>query len=134
MSSAGICQFPSEKDQNGESHPMTDLKTTQKDYLSLPTRSNKYRESQTIFETKPPMSSGFPLEASDVQVQLRKKSKCAQRSKQIRKPRATGLHAWWSQAGADTHHNLCPVMFRATVSKEVVPVCHFWALWHSWES
>ncbi|XP_015272595.1 PREDICTED: G-protein-signaling modulator 1 [Gekko japonicus] len=69
MSSAGVFQFPSEKDQNGESHPMTDLKTTGKDYLSLPARSNNY--SQTIFETKPPVPSGFPLEASDVQVQLK---------------------------------------------------------------
>ncbi|XP_077161827.1 G-protein-signaling modulator 1 isoform X2 [Paroedura picta] len=63
-------QFPSQKDQNGESHPMTDLKTAGKEFLSLPARSYKSTKSQTIFETKPPLSSRFPLEACDVQVQL----------------------------------------------------------------
>ncbi|XP_060106637.1 G-protein-signaling modulator 1 [Heteronotia binoei] len=58
MSSAG-------KDQNGESHPVTDL--------SLPARSSKCRESQTILEAKPPVSRSFPLEASGVQVRLKLK-------------------------------------------------------------
>ncbi|XP_048368341.1 G-protein-signaling modulator 1 [Sphaerodactylus townsendi] len=69
--SPGTLQFPSGKDQNGESHYVTDLKSTGKEYLSLPAGSSKYRESQTVFEAKSPMSSGFPLEASDVRVQLK---------------------------------------------------------------
>nr|XP_056716187.1 G-protein-signaling modulator 1 [Euleptes europaea] len=71
VNSPGTLQFPAEKDQNGESHHVTDLKTTEKEYLSLPAGSSKYRESQTLFETKSPMSCGFPLEASDVRVQLK---------------------------------------------------------------
>ncbi|XP_054853264.1 G-protein-signaling modulator 1 isoform X2 [Eublepharis macularius] len=71
MNNPGVLHFPPEKDQNGERHHLTVLKTPGRDYLPLPALSSKHRESQTILETKPPMSSGFPLEASDVQVQLK---------------------------------------------------------------
>ncbi|KAM3825375.1 G-protein-signaling modulator 1 [Vipera latastei] len=66
MNSLELLRFPSEKDQNGESHHLGDLGITGKDSLPLSGRSHKYRQNPSLLE-------GYgesPLEASDVQVQL----------------------------------------------------------------
>ncbi|KAM8796768.1 G-protein-signaling modulator 1 [Eudromia elegans] len=70
MDSLDLLQFPSEKEQNGDSHHVGDLKITGKEFLSLPVRSKKYREHQPSAERRCPGSSPSPLDASEVRVQV----------------------------------------------------------------
>ncbi|XP_038020895.2 G-protein-signaling modulator 1 isoform X1 [Anas platyrhynchos] len=70
MDSLDLLKFPSEKDQNGDSHHMGDLKISGKEFLSLPARSKKYREHQHASERRPQGSSTSPLDASEVRVQV----------------------------------------------------------------
>ncbi|XP_063172289.1 G-protein-signaling modulator 1 [Candoia aspera] len=66
MNSLELLRFPSEKDQNGETHHLGNLGITGKDFLSLSARSHKCQENQSRLEG----GSDSPLETSDVQVQL----------------------------------------------------------------
>ncbi|XP_053138472.1 G-protein-signaling modulator 1 isoform X2 [Hemicordylus capensis] len=70
MSSFDLLRFPSEKDQNGENHPVGELKIARKDFLSLPVRANKCRDHQAVWEGRPLVSGESPLETTDVQVQV----------------------------------------------------------------
>eukprot|EP00075_Anas_platyrhynchos_P002415 XP_005022767.1 G-protein-signaling modulator 1 isoform X1 [Anas platyrhynchos] len=70
MDSLDLLKFPSEKDQNGDSHHVGDLKISGKEFLSLPARSKKYREHQHASERRPQGSSTSPLDASEVRVQV----------------------------------------------------------------
>ncbi|XP_075761708.1 G-protein-signaling modulator 1 isoform X3 [Pelodiscus sinensis] len=70
MDSLDLLKFPSEKEQNGDSHHMGDLKITGKDFLSLPVRSKKYQENQSGSERKIQESHLSPVDASDVRVQV----------------------------------------------------------------
>ncbi|XP_040386938.1 G-protein-signaling modulator 1 isoform X5 [Anser cygnoides] len=70
MDSLDLLKFPSEKDQNGDSHHVGDLKISGKEFLSLPARSKKYREHQPTSERRPQGSSTSPLDASEVRVQV----------------------------------------------------------------
>ncbi|XP_024062414.2 G-protein-signaling modulator 1 isoform X1 [Terrapene carolina triunguis] len=70
MDSLDLLKFPSEKEQNGDSHHMGNLKITGKDFLSLPVRSKKYQENQSSSERKSQDSSTSPLDASDVRLQV----------------------------------------------------------------
>uniref|UniRef100_A0A8D2LS68 G protein signaling modulator 1 n=1 Tax=Varanus komodoensis TaxID=61221 RepID=A0A8D2LS68_VARKO len=66
MSNLDLLTLPSEKDQNGVTHHRGELKLAGKDFLPLPIRSHKYRESQSMLEGRPPEPSASPLETSDV--------------------------------------------------------------------
>ncbi|CAM4569431.1 unnamed protein product [Lepidochelys olivacea] len=70
MDSLDLLKFPSEKEQNGDSHHMGNLKITGKDFLSLPVRSKKYHENQSNSERKSQESNMSPLDASDVRLQV----------------------------------------------------------------
>ncbi|KAM9117014.1 G-protein-signaling modulator 1 isoform 3-T5 [Pangshura tecta] len=70
MDSLDLLKFPSEKEQNGDSHHMGNLKITGKDFLSLPVRSKKYQENQSSSERKSQDSNTSPLDASDVRLQV----------------------------------------------------------------
>ncbi|CAM5163871.1 unnamed protein product [Eretmochelys imbricata] len=70
MDSLELLKFPSEKEQNGDSHHMGNLKITGKDFLSLPVRSKKYHENQSNSERKSQESNMSPLDASDVRLQV----------------------------------------------------------------
>ncbi|XP_054076119.1 G-protein-signaling modulator 1 isoform X4 [Rissa tridactyla] len=70
MDSLDLLKFPSEKDQNGDSHHVGDLKISGKEFLSLPARSKKYREHQSSSERKSQGSSTSPLDTSEVRVQV----------------------------------------------------------------
>ncbi|XP_074829881.1 G-protein-signaling modulator 1 isoform X4 [Natator depressus] len=70
MDSLDLLKFPSEKEQNGDSHHMGNLKITGKDFLSLPVRSKKYHENQFNSERKSQESNMSPLDASDVRLQV----------------------------------------------------------------
>ncbi|KAG6938378.1 G-protein signaling modulator 1, partial [Chelydra serpentina] len=70
MDSLDLLKFPSEKEQNGDSHHMGNLKITGKDFLSLPVRSKKYQENQSSSERKSQESNTSPLDASDVRLQV----------------------------------------------------------------
>ncbi|KAF7237231.1 G-protein-signaling modulator 1 [Varanus komodoensis] len=70
MSNLDLLTLPSEKDQNGVTHHRGELKLAGKDFLPLPIRSHKYRESQSMLEGRPPEPSASPLETSDVCLQL----------------------------------------------------------------
>uniref|UniRef100_A0A8C4WP07 G protein signaling modulator 1 n=1 Tax=Gopherus evgoodei TaxID=1825980 RepID=A0A8C4WP07_9SAUR len=70
MDSLDLLKFPSEKEQNGDSHHMGNLKITGKDFLSLPVRSRKYQEIQSSSERKSQDSNMSPLDASDVRLQV----------------------------------------------------------------
>ncbi|KAM7144526.1 G-protein-signaling modulator 1 isoform 3-T3 [Macrochelys suwanniensis] len=70
MDSLDLLKFPSEKEQNGDSHHMGNLKITGKDFLSLPVRSKKYQENQSSSERKSQESNMSPLDASDVRLQV----------------------------------------------------------------
>ncbi|XP_029467870.1 G-protein-signaling modulator 1 [Rhinatrema bivittatum] len=70
MDSLDLLKFPAEKDQNGDSHHMGDLKITGRDFLSIPLRSKKYRESQVNSQKKSHDAGAMPLDTSDVQVQM----------------------------------------------------------------
>ncbi|XP_010077953.1 PREDICTED: G-protein-signaling modulator 1 [Pterocles gutturalis] len=70
MDSLDLLKFPSEKDQNGDSHHVGDLKISGKDFLSLPARSKKYREQHSGSERKSQGSSTSPLDTSEVRVQV----------------------------------------------------------------
>lgn len=70
MDSLDLLKFPSEKDQNGDSHHMRELKISGKEFLSLPVRTKKYREHQSSSERKSQGSSASPLDAGEVRVQV----------------------------------------------------------------
>ncbi|PKU38157.1 g-protein-signaling modulator 1 isoform x1 [Limosa lapponica baueri] len=70
MDSLDLLKFPSEKDQNGDSHHVGDLKISGKEFLSLSARSKKYREHQSSSERKSQGSSTSPLDTSEVRVQV----------------------------------------------------------------
>ncbi|EMP34621.1 G-protein-signaling modulator 1 [Chelonia mydas] len=70
MDSLDLLKFPSEKEQNGDSHHMGNLKIMGKDFLSLPVRSKKYHENQSNSERKSQESNMSPLDASDVRLQV----------------------------------------------------------------
>ncbi|XP_074968446.1 G-protein-signaling modulator 1 isoform X2 [Phalacrocorax aristotelis] len=70
MDSLDLLKFPSEKDQNGDSHHVGDLKISGKEFLSLPARSKKYREHQSSSERKSQGPSTSPLDTSEVRVQV----------------------------------------------------------------
>ncbi|XP_051492844.1 G-protein-signaling modulator 1 isoform X2 [Apus apus] len=70
MDSFDLLKFPSEKDQNGDSHHMGGLKISGKEFLSLPARSKKYQEHQSSSERKSHGSSTSPLDTSEVRVQV----------------------------------------------------------------
>ncbi|XP_050782919.1 G-protein-signaling modulator 1 isoform X4 [Gopherus flavomarginatus] len=70
MDSLDPLKFSSEKEQNGDSHHMGNLKITGKDFLSLPVRSKKYQEIQSGSERKFQDSNTSPLDASDVRLQV----------------------------------------------------------------
>ncbi|XP_066057046.1 G-protein-signaling modulator 1 isoform X4 [Chamaea fasciata] len=70
MDSLDLLKFPSEKDQNGDSHHVGELKISGKEFLSLPARTKKYREHQPSSERKPQGSSASPLDAGEVRVQV----------------------------------------------------------------
>ncbi|XP_063000735.1 G-protein-signaling modulator 1 isoform X1 [Elgaria multicarinata webbii] len=70
MNNLDLLRFPSEKDQNGANLHTGDLKITGRDFLSLPVRSHKYRENQSVLEGKAPETSESPLETSDVRLQV----------------------------------------------------------------
>ncbi|XP_069627214.1 G-protein-signaling modulator 1 isoform X6 [Haliaeetus albicilla] len=77
MDSLDLLKFPSEKDQNGDSHHMGDLKISGKEFLSLPARSKKYREHQSSSERKSQGSSTSPLDTSEVRVQVSQSDCCS---------------------------------------------------------
>ncbi|XP_032623449.1 G-protein-signaling modulator 1 isoform X3 [Chelonoidis abingdonii] len=70
MDSLDLLKFPSEKEQNGDSHHMGNLKIPGKDFLSLPGRSKKYQENQSSSKRKSQDSNTSPLDASDVRLQV----------------------------------------------------------------
>ncbi|XP_051663611.1 G-protein-signaling modulator 1 isoform X6 [Manacus candei] len=70
MDSLDLLKFPSEKDQNGDSHHVGDLKISGKEFLSLPARTRKYREHQSSLERKSQGPSASPLDAGEVRVQV----------------------------------------------------------------
>ncbi|XP_071673644.1 G-protein-signaling modulator 1 isoform X2 [Patagioenas fasciata] len=70
MDSLDLLKFPSEKDQNGDSHHVGDLKISGKEFLSLPARSKKYREHQSSSGRKSQGSNTSPLDTSEVRVQV----------------------------------------------------------------
>ncbi|XP_025049526.1 G-protein-signaling modulator 1 isoform X3 [Alligator sinensis] len=70
MDSLDLLKFPSEKEQNGDSHHMGDLKLAGKDFLPLPVRSKRYRENQPSSERKSQESSTSPLDTRDVRVHV----------------------------------------------------------------
>ncbi|XP_061867736.1 G-protein-signaling modulator 1 isoform X2 [Colius striatus] len=71
MDSLDLLKFPSEKDQNGDSHHVGDMKISGKEFLSLPARSKRYREHQSGSErSQRPSASPSPLDTSQVRVQL----------------------------------------------------------------
>ncbi|XP_010126310.1 PREDICTED: G-protein-signaling modulator 1-like, partial [Chlamydotis macqueenii] len=70
MDGLDLLKFASEKDQNGDSHHVGDLKISGKEFLSLPARSKKYREHQSSSERKSQGSSTSPLDTSEVRVQV----------------------------------------------------------------
>ncbi|KAM4696040.1 G-protein-signaling modulator 1 [Rhinophrynus dorsalis] len=65
MDSLDLITFPSEKEQNGDSHHTPGIK---KDFKSKPTRSKKYRDLQFSADTKAQNSP--PLGTIDVRVQM----------------------------------------------------------------
>uniref|UniRef100_A0A7M4EQ88 G-protein-signaling modulator 1 n=1 Tax=Crocodylus porosus TaxID=8502 RepID=A0A7M4EQ88_CROPO len=70
MDSLDLLKFPSEKEQNGDSHHMGDLKLAGKDFLPLPVRSKRYRENQPGLERKSQESSTSALDTRDVRVHV----------------------------------------------------------------
>ncbi|NWT59809.1 GPSM1 protein, partial [Erythrocercus mccallii] len=70
MDSLDLLKFPSEKEQNGDSHHVGELKISGKEFLSLPARTKRYREHQCSSGRKPQGSSASPLDAGQVQVQV----------------------------------------------------------------
>nr|XP_033818130.1 G-protein-signaling modulator 1 [Geotrypetes seraphini] len=70
MDSLDLLKFSVEKDQNGDSHHMGDFKITGRDFLSIPLRSRKYRESRFGFQKNSQDAGAMPLDASDVRVQM----------------------------------------------------------------
>ncbi|XP_074871265.1 G-protein-signaling modulator 1 isoform X2 [Carettochelys insculpta] len=69
MDSLDLLKFPPEKEQNGDSHHMGDLKMTGKDFISLSVKSKKHQENLASSERKSRESHMSSLDASDVQVQ-----------------------------------------------------------------
>ncbi|KAM6399890.1 G-protein-signaling modulator 1 [Rhynochetos jubatus] len=70
MDGLDLLKFPSEKEQNGDSHHVGDLKISGKEFLLLSARSKKYREHQSSSERKSQGSSTSPLDTSEVRVQV----------------------------------------------------------------
>ncbi|XP_071622024.1 G-protein-signaling modulator 1 isoform X2 [Heliangelus exortis] len=70
MDTLDLLKFPSEKDQNGDSHHVGDLKISGKEFLSLPARSKKYQEHQSSSERKSQGPSTSPLGTSDIRLQV----------------------------------------------------------------
>uniref|UniRef100_G3W4M0 G protein signaling modulator 1 n=1 Tax=Sarcophilus harrisii TaxID=9305 RepID=G3W4M0_SARHA len=64
VESLDLLKFPLEKNQNGDSHHMVELKMAGKDFFSLSVKSQKYLEG-------PQEGSSFPLDSTnDIQIQI----------------------------------------------------------------
>ncbi|KAI1232188.1 G-protein-signaling modulator 1 [Lamprotornis superbus] len=70
MDSLDLLKFPSEKDQNGDSHHVGELKISGKEFLSLPVRTKKLRERQSSSERKTQGPGASPLDAGEGRAQV----------------------------------------------------------------
>ncbi|XP_063031056.1 G-protein-signaling modulator 1 isoform X4 [Melospiza melodia melodia] len=67
MDSLDFLKFPSEKEQNGDSHHVGELKISGQEFLSLPARTRRHREHQASSERRP---QGPPLDAGELRGQV----------------------------------------------------------------
>ncbi|XP_069465668.1 G-protein-signaling modulator 1 isoform X2 [Ambystoma mexicanum] len=70
MDSLDFIKFPSDKEKNGDSHHLGDVKMAGKDFMSIPLRGRKYKDGQVDFDRKPRETGSSALDANDVRVQV----------------------------------------------------------------
>ncbi|XP_078498024.1 G-protein-signaling modulator 1-like isoform X1 [Lissotriton helveticus] len=70
MDSLDLIKFPSDKEKNGDSHHMGDLKMTGKEFMSIPLKGKKNKAGLINSERRPRDSVDSTLDSNDVRVQV----------------------------------------------------------------